>query len=135
MSLNRNLYYDLPKYLKLKVNDLCHPVMKVCGAHQKIDDDEGSWTVLWLFDNIEFYSINVHFYRSRKSVYIKGFRNKRLPDVNEQLKFFVNQLKSVNNSTVRYMDKSQDENTFTYRSLTARGFPKHTFDESFTGIN
>ena len=103
-----NLYYDLPKGVCDKIDGITTPVMNVCGAHQYITGEEGKWTVLWFFDDIELYCINIHSSRTGKYHYIKGFRNRRKPDINEQLLYFINELKNTRNSTITIMKKGGD---------------------------
>lgn len=107
-----NLYYDLPNPIKLIVDDLCHPIMNVCGAHQYIHSEEGYVTVLWFFDEIEFYNINLHFSRTHKIRRISGFRNRRMDNVNEQIKFFIDQLKSFEKCYVFIMKENRPKNMF-----------------------
>ena len=61
-----------------------------------------------LFDETVLYCINIHTSRTRKTTYIKGFRNSRQSDINKQLLFFVNELKNTKGSRVEKMKKECD---------------------------
>lgn len=96
-----DIYNDVVKDVKSIIDDLLDPVMHICGAIQYIPDEEGHWQILWIFDEYDLFVINIHISRSWKNVYIKGFRNKRKGIIDDQINYFVNQLKQ--NGTVKIM--------------------------------
>lgn len=88
---------DLPKDLYHKISDYVTPMMYAYGVTQKINGEEGIWCILYIFDECEFYCINIHVSRTLK-VFINGFVTQPEKDIDEQINRLVNELEK--NGTV-----------------------------------
>lgn len=100
MSLDRHpnysmsfRYSDLPKDVRNKIDDYVDPTMFVYGVQQDIPAQEGFWQILYIFDEYEFYCININIGRSGSTKYIYGFVQKREPNVNQQIQRYIELLK------------------------------------------